>query len=154
MVGDAPPSLGALPVGQDGHGEWLLPLADGEAFWIGINAERATELAVKVEGPQGDAFDALAGRPWDLQTAQTVVVDPFVVVAGLRRGDALWAFARTAADPAAPACRAISFFVRNASLPEPAIVRVVDYADFAGRTGLAPPAPLDPDAGYKGYRLP
>jgi hypothetical protein len=154
IVLQIPPSLGALPAGQDGGGEWLLPVADGEAFWIGVNAERATELAVKADRQKGEALDALSGRPWAAQTAQTVAVEQFVVIAGLRHRDALWAFARTAADPTAPTCRAISFFERDASLSQLAIVRLVDYADFAERTGLAPPAPIDANAGYKGYRLP
>jgi hypothetical protein len=154
IISQAPPSLGALPAGQDGGGEWLLPVADGEAFWIGLNVERAAALAVKADMQQGEALDAFSGRPWAPETAQTMVVERFVVVAGLRRGDTLWAFARSADAATAPACRAISFFQRDAGLSELAAVRLVDYADFAERTGLAPPAPIDSEAGYKGHRLP
>ncbi len=154
IIRDAPRSLGALPVGQDGGTEWLLPVAGGEAFWIGVNAERAVELAVKADMQQGEALDALSGRPWAPRTAQTVAVQQFLVIAGLRSRDILWAFSRTADDTTAPACRAISFFERDASLNELAMVRLVEYADFAERTGLAPPAPVDPNAGYKGHRLP
>jgi hypothetical protein len=33
-------------------------------------------------------------------------------------------------------------------------LRLVDYATFQGETGLAAPDALDPDAAYKGWRLP
>ena len=33
IIREAPPSLGALPVGENNRGEWLLPVADEEA-WI------------------------------------------------------------------------------------------------------------------------
>jgi hypothetical protein len=152
---EAPPSLGALPVGEGKGGKWLLPVADDEAFWIGLNAEREVELALKVERQGGDALDALSGRTWNARAPQTIALASFAIIAGIRRDDgALWVFARAPSRDAAPACSAIGFFARNRRLRKLAGVQVVDYARFARLTGRAPPVAIDPNAGYRGFRLP
>ena len=38
--------------------------------------------------------------------------------------------------------------------PFSTVVRLVDYAGFTAESGMAPPSPLDPDAGFQGWRLP
>ena len=155
LIAQAPSSLGALPVGQTDRDEWLLPLADGEAFWIGLNAEPAAELAVRADAQRDGALDALSGGRWDASAPQLMRVAAFLVVAGIRRADGqLWPFARRPQTDAAPACHAVALVVRNEHHEGTVEVRLVDYAEFSARTGRPPPAPLDPDAGYKGYLLP
>jgi hypothetical protein len=153
IISDAPPSLGALPVGE-GNGEWLLPVADHEAFWIGVNAERAIELAVNARTQGGGALDVLSGRRWNARALQTFALAAFAIIAGIRRRDGtLWVLTRAPSGDA-PACEAIGLFARDPRLRKLGSVRLVDYASFAERTGRAPPAALDPNAGYKGFRLP
>jgi hypothetical protein len=154
-IQQAPSSLGALPVGENDRGEWLLPVADGEAFWIGVNAEPAAELALRVDTQRDGALDALSGKEWDVAAPQVMRVTAFVVIAGIHRGDGLlWAFARRPKSDAALASRAVSFVVRNDHHQGLIEVRLIDYPGFAAQTGRPPPAPLDPDAGYKGVLLP
>jgi hypothetical protein len=155
IIREAPPSLGALPVGEGQRGEWLLPVAEDEAFWIGVNADRAVQLAVKVETQSRGALDALSGRTWNKRAPQTISLASFAIIAGIRLDDGtLWAFARAPSGDAAPACAAMRFFARNRCLQNLAGVRLVNYISFAKHTGREPPVAIDPNAGYKGFRLP
>jgi hypothetical protein len=155
IILEAPPSLGALPVGGGQRGEWLLPVAEDEAFWIGVNTDRAVQLAVKVETQSEGPFDALSGRTWNTRAPQTIALASFAIVAGIRRDNGtLWAFARGPSGDAAPACTAMRFFARNRRLLNLAGVQLVNYTSFARRTGRVPPVEIDPNAGYKGFRLP
>jgi hypothetical protein len=155
LIERAPSSLGALPVGETDRGEWLLPVADGEAFWIGVNAEPAAELALRVDTQREGTLDALSGRRWDGSVPDVMPIAGFIVVAGIRRADGRsWAFARRPKDDAAPACRAVALSVRNEHHHGLVEVQLIDYPGFAARTGRSPPAPINPDAGYKGYLLP
>jgi hypothetical protein len=133
----------------------LLPVADDEAFWIGVNADREVELAINVERQGEGAIDALSGRRWNTRAPQTISLVSFAIIAGVRRDDgALWAFVRAPSGNAAPTCSAIGFFTHNGGLRMLLRVRLVNYASFARRTGRKPPAAIDPNAGYKGFRLP
>lgn len=155
LIQQTPSSLGALPVGETDGGEWLLPVADGEAFWMGVNAEPAADLALRVETHRDGALDALSGRRWGEPEPQVMHVTAFVVVAGIHRSDGLlWVFARRPRGDAAPACRSVALVVRNEHHQGLVEVRLVDYPSFAAQTGRPPPAPINPDTGYKGYLLP
>ena len=69
----------------------LLPVADDEAFWIGVNADREVELAVNVERQGEEAIDALSGRRWNTRPPQTISLVFFAIIAGIRRDDGtLW----------------------------------------------------------------
>jgi hypothetical protein len=153
-IREAPHSLGVLPLGEGG-GEWLLPIADDEALWIGLNVQYPIEVAIKVETIMGQSLDALSGRAWEARAPETVSLDAFTIIAGIRRDSStFWAFARAPTEPQAPACDNIRFFSRNRPLRLLGQVRLVDYSNFSARTGRTPPAPIDPNSGYKGYRLP
>lgn len=118
-----PASLGLLPVGE-ADGDLLLPLAEGEAFWIGLEAASPARLALAVDGGQL-ALDRLVAGP-----------DRILGVEGL-------AFSRGQVGR-----------LRLATEEAVATLRLVDYGEFTARTGRAAPAPLDPRAGYGGWRLP
>jgi hypothetical protein len=155
IIQEAPPSLGALPVGEGSGRELLLPVADDEAFWLGVNTDREVALAVNVERQGGGMLDAVSGRTWSTRTPQTIVLSSFAIIAGIRRDDGtVWAFARDSDGDTAPACCAIGFFARRQRLRTLGSVRLVTYAIFTTRTGRAPPAAIDPSAGFKGFRLP
>jgi hypothetical protein len=154
-VREVPHSLGALPLGEGDAGEWLLPVADDEAFWIGLNAQRPIEVAIEVGTIAGRSLDALSGLAWDARAPHTVSPNSFAIVAGIRRDDdSLWAFTPVPIEDVAPACDAIRFFARNRHLWQLAHVRLVNYSNFAARTGRSPPTPIDPNSGYSGFRLP
>jgi hypothetical protein len=155
IIREAPPSLGALPISESDRGEWLLPVADDEAFWIGVNADVAMQLAVQADTQPEGMLDALSGTTWETLAPQTIRLVSFAIIAGIRRDDStLWAFSRAEGGDAAPVCAAIRFYARNRRQKNLAGVRLVDYTGFAEQTGREPPAALDPNAGYKGFRLP
>jgi hypothetical protein len=155
LIQEPPSSLGALPVGETDRGEWLLPVADREAFWIGVNAEPAAEFAVRVDTQRDGVLDALSGGRWDAPAPQVTRVAAFVIIAGIPRGDGwLWAFTRRPKGEAAPACLAVALVVRNEHHQGIVEVRLVDYPDFSAQTGRPPPRAINLDAGYKGFLLP
>lgn len=118
-----PASLGLLPVGE-ADGELLLPLAEGEAFWIGLEAAWPVRLVLAVDGGRLALERLVAGA------------DRIAGVEGL-------AFSRAGVGS-----------LRLATDEAEATLRLVDYGEFTARTGRAAPAPLDPRAGYGGWRLP
>jgi hypothetical protein len=168
MVSKAPSSLGALPVGMDRAGDFLLPLADDEGFWIGVEPAAktsATTLALAARLTDGSARDALSGATWTGDTAgTTVTVDDILVIGGIPCSDGrLLAFARAPASPGEPACHSLLFTFAPSESRQPdrmgesrsrLLLRLVDYEAFCAASGCNAPSPLDPEAGYKGYRLP
>jgi hypothetical protein len=175
VVASAPSSLGALPIGRAQNGELLVPLADDEAFWIGLtrcdpSIEVSLALRVDIDGHRG--VDAFTGETWNAREPFAVLVPPVREIDGIRRtDDSRWVFARASGAVSAPKCRALGFAALSGR-PAPndisdflgqrapnqigaaATVRLVDRAEFQHRTHLAPPSPLDPNMGYKGWRLP
>ncbi|MEP6587183.1 MAG: hypothetical protein ABJA84_00300 [Polaromonas sp.] len=169
VVDRAPASLGALPVGLGAAHELILPLADDECFWIGLSVTSATRpiaLAVAVELRSRKILDAISGTNWDAGRPTWVIVPDTPRIDGIRRPDGRFeVLARETRDAADGLCVRIRLRIvaaggddKSAAAPDAEIcevpLRLVDYATFAAETGTAPPAPLDPDAGYKGWRLP
>jgi hypothetical protein len=169
MIARAPSSLGALPVGVDDGGRLLLPVAEDEAFWIGLGvSEPATrlDLALAIELTDGRELDAIAGTTWDKDRPETVSVPEARRIEGIHRPDGRVAvFARSPASVENPACIRLGVHAMFGAVglegerapprhQTSVVVKLVDYETFRTRTGLAPPSPLDPGAGYKGWRLP
>lgn len=131
-----PPSLGALPVARSGA-DFLLPVPDGEAFWIGIMSSVARDLdAVVLEAVGADGRTRL---PSERPTPE------LAVVGGIPLAGGRWA----PLDRGSLAALELSVGGQGS-----AIVRLADPASWAAATGQPPPAPLDPDGGYGGWRLP
>jgi hypothetical protein len=173
IVTQAPVSLGSLPVGIGPGGELLLPIADEEAFWIGLSVEDFTAriaLAVEVVLADGNELDAITGASWSKDRAGTVMIPETRWIDGIHRSDGrVDVFARVHAAKDDSLCRGIRFWAmlrngkddgmgtgppRGSERGASVFLSLVDYETFRARTGLAPPAALDSDAGYKGWRLP
>jgi hypothetical protein len=175
VVDRAPASLGALPIGRNAARELLLPLERNECFWIGLSVTPGTApvaLAVAVEQRGGRVLDAISGADWDANRPSTVTVPETLRVTGIRRPDGrLGVFARELADSTGHLCVRLRLRLRfrvarataggGAGPVSPvdgeareAALRLVDYRTFATDTALAPPGPLNLDAGYKGWLLP
>ena len=130
-VAAAPSSLGALPVAACGAA-FLLPVAAGEAFWIGLSVTpgAAVRLLITAERRDGTSMPLAP-----------VLVPPSRGVAGVPAGPQ---FAVFDAELAA--------LILHGSTA--ARIEIADPATFAARTGVAAPAPPDPAAAYGGWRLP
>ncbi len=157
VVRDVPSSLGALPLGCSPSGDFLLPVADEEAFWIGLRSEGAgRRVGLDVDVVGRGPTDALSGRPWREDAAQSVSIAHRLVIAGIRRADgSSWVFSRSAAPPS-PVSRSVRLvlFSNGNGVASSVAVVLTDYARFGRLTATSPPSPPDPDAGYKGWRLP
>ena len=135
-IAGVPRSLGALPLATYGDG-FLLPVGPDEAFWIGLSMPfgtvpdrlRPAALQVVARG-----HDGTVRRSGALPVASTRVFTGFPDQDGVSVLDA-----------------AIAVLV----LDEGATARIelVGPAAFTAHTGIAAP-PLDPAAGYGGWRLP
>lgn len=134
LVHRAPRSLGALPVAA-GPTSFVLPLGDEEAFWLGVLAP---------EGSHDEALELEVARPQGSRVAVArVETAGNTAIPGLARPDGLFdVFRRTTIVE-------LTALHRGST----AVVRLCDPATYAGLTGAAPP-PLDPSAGYGGWRLP
>lgn len=159
LVEELPASLGALPAGLCAMDGLIVPLAAGEALWIGLGLAlpaRGLSLQLGVELGTGDMRDAIAGQPWRAGTAACIEVPATPRVAGFRRADGRTAaFARPGADGCGCVRLALRVAAGNISAETPELsVHLVDYGNFSAQSGLAAPAPLDMQAGYQGWRLP
>lgn len=156
-VRSAPASLGALPVAKVASDAALLPVAAGEAFWIGLDATGAqpeARLALRAQLASGRAVDALSGREWNEHGTTAVPTRRRPRIEGIARPDGAFdVFGRVPEDNDA-SCIALSFRVVDAAGSTRVDVEIVDPAAFRQRSGDDPPAPLDPAAGYRGHRLP
>ena len=134
VVERAPQSLGALPVGR-GKESFLLPLAESEGVWIGAMLEASEPTSVRLVAQSRDGRQSRLAELVGPQTA---------VIAGMIRSDGRFdIFSRhslAALDIAADDSRA------RVELVEPAV--------YARVTGQPAPDPLDPAAGFGGWRLP
>lgn len=134
IIAQAPSSLGALPVAWGG-GAFCLPLGEQEAFWLGLLWEGA-------DAPPGFSIVAMHADGGEAAVSGAEGCAGRVLLGPARpdgRFDAL----------CPPRCARLS--LRFAT---PAAVRVTTPARYAALTGQLPPDALDPDAGYKGWRLP
>ncbi|CAN7419968.1 hypothetical protein LJR084_002749 [Variovorax sp. LjRoot84] len=153
--GSLPSSLGALPVGLGRQGDLIVPTADNEAFWVGLELARAAQpitLRLSVELRSGDVLDALGAAP-----SSALTVPPTRHVGGFTHaGSGLRAFARGGGENIDGCVRLVfrAAILAVESEPFSTVVRLVDYAGFTAESGMAPPSPLDPDAGFQGWRLP
>lgn len=172
----SPRSLGALPVASDGRGAAMLPVAGGEAFWIGLSVEppatRAV-LAIAAIGTDGSCIDVMTGEAWP-ERAPGVLSPPRIVVPDCRwidgvgsPGSARRAFVRPAPDSGEGGWTGLLVRVLESgdAVAEPipsagqrtegmwTEVVFAAPADFVSATGCPYP-PLDPAAAYGGWRLP
>ena len=160
-VGRAPPSLGALPVGTTEHGEFVLPIEEDEAFWVGVSATQSgpgERVGLGAVVRDGRIFDAVLGGACGPHGPCTrTTVPPSAVVPGIRQatGSGSWVFARAVPEGSpAPACRAVCIRAKNAEgRGAVAYLRLASYEEFVALTGLVRPEPLNPNYGYKGWRL-
>jgi hypothetical protein len=129
----APPtSLGALPVGKDQQSPaFLLALADDEGFWIGI---LDSQNPLEIEAVLADGSTCFVARA-DGGTA---------VIPGIPEPNQSY---RVLARSSASALR-----VRASR--ELATVELVTPLEYSRRSGSPAPEPLEPSAGYGGWRLP
>ena len=164
----APASLGALPVGVDAEGRLLLPVAEDEAFWIGLGVTEPVtrlDLALAVVLADGRELDAISGVPWDGDRPRTVSVPEVRRIEGIHRPDRRFAVFARSHSSESPGCVGLGFHATIAAVGPgregaphrhraSIFLELADYEAFRTRTGLVPPSPLDPEAGYKGWRLP
>ena len=153
----APASLGALPVATRAPDAALLPVAAGEAFWIGldpIGARPAGRLALRAQLASGRAVDVLSGRAWHEDDATLTAIHGRPRLAGVARPDGAFDVLGRAPGNNEASCTALSFRVVDAAGSTRVDVEIVDPLAFQQRSGDDPPAPLDATAGYRGHRLP
>lgn len=150
-----------MPLGLGHRNDLVLPLAAGEACWIGLDASTPgarLRVTLAVQTAEGTWLDALGGTPWQAATADSVVVPTVRCIACYRHTDgALRVFARDGANPAVTPCQRLRLRVSalaSAATPLEVTIRLLPPAAFASESGLPAPAPLDPTAGYRGWRLP
>lgn len=164
LVERPPASLGALPIGRSASGAWLLPLADGECFWIGMSESRAVApsmLAVMAELGDATRLDAVSGQPWDERSHGELALPGALWLAGMRKEGiqpVVWkVFGQKHSAPAAASCVSLTFRLRSCDAGEDDIttrIDIVDYVNFTHATGVAAPLPMDDAAAYQGWRLP
>jgi hypothetical protein len=160
VVERAPASLGALPVGLSPDGRLLLPLARRECFWIGLSVEAVQPVAIAVAAERDDGvmLDVRTGGAWNASSTVFADLADTLRIEGLRRPDAAFEpLLRDDGEGRGPRCRRLHFWIRSGSMrpsAPAAVLELVDYPTFTALTGLPAPDALDPDAGYKGWRLP
>jgi hypothetical protein len=174
IIIEAPPSLGALPVGMDQNGNFVLPVADNEAFWIGLDPlaiESQIWLSVGIDVAGLGVLDPISGEIWACGKQSVIKVLKTGWINGIRRPDGRFdSFTRISADKKHYWCKELMFYILTERpenkvpvQPSPSSVCnskcrfhivMVDYETFTKRCGQKPPAPLDLEAGYRGWRLP
>src|ERR1043166_1999084 len=135
LVDAIPPSLGALPLAYC-RGAFLLPLAEEEAFWVGVIFPTSkTAKSLELTALHSDRRRTPAAT---LQGPGTKFVD------GLKRADGK--------SEALGRPGLVELRVRLGK--HTAHIRLVDPVVYTTSTGEAAPTPLDRSAGYGGWRLP
>lgn len=146
IVYDPPRSWGALPVSRRGPAEFVVPLPDDEAMWLGLSpAARGADavVTVRAETEVGTWLDA----------ASNLRIAPGTPVDGVRRQDGgWWPFTRVTTTTDAPSFRTI-WIVDHVAQAESAIVLVAP-GDFARETGVSLEPRLKAEEIYGGWRLP
>ncbi len=153
-------------MGSRGNRELVLPLADDEAFWIGLSVIQSRAryiLQIIVELAEGAMLDALSGEPFQSDGAAIIAVPDIPRVVGIRVDNDLFrVFARATGNREMAACSTLTIRVLEDTSDEPPPadsgkslrVELVDYETFEAQTGLRRPEPLDPENAYKGWLLP
>ncbi len=145
----------------------LLPVGTGEAFWIGLEAERGALAAVRVgiRSAGGARLDALTGAAWldrlEDSPQNYAVCPPRRSIDGLYRNGRVLPFARLTDAPERYApCDVLELAVHRPTSAgwedDPAVrltVRLVTFEEFRDATGQDV-APIDPHDAYRGWRLP
>lgn len=144
-----PQSLGALPVARAIGDKLLLPLADDEAFWIGVSSEDDSPFTILVRAfaPSGGEYKLGHGGR---------AVPPFFRIDGTANGDTMTALCRTDAEGQAVIEKLLiaGCSAGQAARVRTATILLVDYATFSAASSREAPESIDPDAGYDGQLLP
>jgi len=135
----APSSLGALPLAE-AHGELLLPVAIGEAFWIGLDLPAdAPGLLFLLRVQTSD------GAWWPQAPLR---VAPHAAMAGYAAG-------RPDRRAFGAGCSRLAWALEQGGVTlSPLEIRLVDPAEYARRSGQPAPPALQPGSGFGGWRLP
>lgn len=164
----SPRSYGILPTAEVAAGlgtfaETVIGAVElGEIVWLGFrskNLEPPSLIRVRVEALE--PLDALTGQLWTDRTSDFLICPPAFALCGIRRGESYEPFGFAEATSAGVVQR-LTIFAQPAVEPRsemswqnaPSVpfllLRPSVFADIAGIT----PEPLDPNAAYKGWRLP
>lgn len=158
----SPRSLGLLRARADASGNLLLPMAAGESVWLGLSlmpGQRHGALRAAVLLAGGHVLNVVSGRPWDVDSRSACTVSTWAVIDGIRRdAETVWALQRVSPQHDAPLCRELRLSGGADELSPAAAwdvaIHAVDYATYSNRCDCPAPDELDPDAGYKGHRMP
>jgi hypothetical protein len=134
-VDHAPPSYGALPVAPAPSG-FLLPLAQGEAFWIGIlmsSDTRPASVVVRARRQDGQWID-VAGTKESSITVVTGEMQPDMTFK---------VFSLQSTSAISVECEGCC-----------TRIDLTDPLTFSAITGQPGPEPLDSTSAYGGWRLP
>jgi hypothetical protein len=146
LEGDAVPrSHGVAPAAVSEDGEVLAAVGAGEAVWLGFQAtDRARPVTLRVRVDGSPPLDALTGERWE-PAAPGLLCPPRCRLGGVAVKGGRRPFGAVGEERLAVV----------AWVPEPAEVpvRLVRPDRFAELTGREPDA-IDPDAAYRGWRLP
>jgi hypothetical protein len=167
-LGAIPRSYGILPTAEVAGGAGIFrdavigAVGAGEIVWLGFQSastESPSLIRVRVEALE--PLDALTGKPWADRAADCLTCPPNFALAGIRRGQVCEPFGSAEAagagvvqrltilaQAAAELRSEISW--QNAAAVQLLLVRPTVFAELTGSA----PEPLDPDAAYKGWRLP
>jgi hypothetical protein len=166
--GLVPRSYGLLPTAYVAGGAGVFrdvvigAVAEGEVVWLGFQSLRAgspTLIRVRVEEPE--PHDALTGSAWTDCSPDCLACPPDFALAGVRRGKFTEPFGRAKAGGGgivqrltilarSSTDRIDKISWRNSAAAPLLLMRPTVFADVVGSA----PEPLDPDAAYKGWRLP
>ena len=155
MVGSLPSSLGALPIARGRQVGLLVPVAEDEAFWIGLDCSALlgpTEVEIYVDLHGGRELEHV-GR-WSQadpksRSASLLVINGFIDSQARTR-----AFVRTDDDNFRGCDGLIVRTGRPGLNAFETSLRLVSYKAFTEETGRPPPTRLDASAAYAGWRLP
>lgn len=105
----APGSWGSLQPAATGEGEVLLPVPDGEAFWVGLRPRRGRlRLRVGVAVETGrDLLDALTGEPARPEASGLDLAGASACDGVRAGGDGVWPFTREPAAAGMSGTRAV-----------------------------------------------
>jgi hypothetical protein len=167
-VGTILRSYGILPTAEVAGGAGIFrdtvigAVGAGEIVWLGFRSastEPASLIRVRVEALE--PLDALTGKPWVDRSADCLICPPDFALSGIRRGQVCEPFGSAEAASAgvvqrltilaqAAAERRTKISWQKAAAVQLLLVRPTVFAELAGSA----PEPIDPDAAYKGWRLP
>jgi hypothetical protein len=168
-AGAIPRSHGILPTAEvtgrsvGTFGEAVIgAVGVGEIVWLGFRPASTglpSLIRVRVEDPE--PLDALTGKPWADTSPDCLACPPGFALPGIQRGQVCEPFGCTEAGSTGVVQRLTIFAQagtyrnhelswRNAATVQLLFVRPTVFANLTGSI----PEPLDPDAAYKGWRLP